>query len=111
MAIMTPKELGARVREIREARGLTQEQVAELTDLATDTVRRIELGYYGPSFSTMVKIAVGFGLTVGQLMRDEVDPAYQFATLIRALPDCHQKAALAVLGSLYIDSLQRSPET
>ena len=110
MAIVTPEDLGARVRELREGRGLTQEKVAELTGLATDTVRRIELGYYGPSFSTLVKIAVGFDLTVGQLMRDEIDPAYQFASLIRGLPERHRRVAFAVLGSLYIDSLQQPAE-
>ncbi|PRP93587.1 LuxR C-terminal-related transcriptional regulator [Enhygromyxa salina] len=46
MAIVTPEDLGARVRELREGRGLTREKVAELTGLATDTVRRIALGYY-----------------------------------------------------------------
>lgn len=106
MAIVTPADLGARVRKLRQARGLTQEQLAEKADLAADTIRRVERGRYGPAFITLVKIAVGFDLTVGQMMRDDIDRAYDFAVLLRGLPDVQQKVAFAVLGTLYIDSLR-----
>jgi transcriptional regulator with XRE-family HTH domain len=67
MADPTPKPFGAYVRHLRDARGLTQERLAERCDLATDTIRRLEHGTFSPSLRTLRKLAKGFERSVAQL--------------------------------------------
>lgn len=49
--------LGARIKEIRKLRGLTQEQLAEKVDLATRYISLIEVGRSSPSLETIENIA------------------------------------------------------
>jgi transcriptional regulator with XRE-family HTH domain len=67
MADPTPQSLGAYIRRLRKARGLTQEELAERCELATDTIRRLEHGSFSPSLRTLRKLAKGFELSVAQL--------------------------------------------
>lgn len=53
----TKELLGARIREIRKARGLTQEQLAELVDVEQKHVSRIELGKNYPTIGRLEKMA------------------------------------------------------
>ena len=54
----TNKELlGARIKELRKRKGLTQEQLAEKVDLATRYVSLIEVGRSSPSLETMENIS------------------------------------------------------
>ena len=50
---------GAHFRELRCARGLTQEQLAERADLAADTIRRLEYNNFSPTLVTLEKLARG----------------------------------------------------
>lgn len=47
------------VRRLRNARGLTQEALAERANLAADTIRRMEHGSFSPSLETLAKLVVG----------------------------------------------------
>ena len=47
------KLLGRKIKEIRESRGLTQQQLAELCDLHTTSIGMIEIGRRMPSLSTL----------------------------------------------------------
>jgi transcriptional regulator with XRE-family HTH domain len=49
--------LGARIREIRKARGLTQEQLAEMIDVEQKHVSRIESGKNYPTIDRLEKMA------------------------------------------------------
>lgn len=49
--------LGARIREIRNARGLTQEQLAEKIDVEQKQVSRIESGKNYPTIGRLEKMA------------------------------------------------------
>ncbi len=54
----TTKELlGARIKELRKRRGLTQDQLAEQVDLATRYISLIEVGRSAPSLETIDNIA------------------------------------------------------
>jgi transcriptional regulator with XRE-family HTH domain len=53
----TKELLGARIREIRKARGLTQEQLAEMVDIEQKHVSRIELGKNYPTIDRLERIA------------------------------------------------------
>jgi transcriptional regulator with XRE-family HTH domain len=49
---------GAHLRELRNKAGLTQAQLAELTDYSHDQISMIELGNRAPSFELLEALAV-----------------------------------------------------
>lgn len=51
------KLLGSRIREIRVSRGLTQDQLSELTDIGTSSISKIESGHFHPTDENLEKIA------------------------------------------------------
>lgn len=59
--------LGTAVVELRREAGLTQETLAERSDLHLTHVGGIERGVRNPSYSSLVKLANGLGVSVGVL--------------------------------------------
>jgi transcriptional regulator with XRE-family HTH domain len=104
MAVMTTQDLGARIRELRLRRHLTQAALARAAGVATDSIWRLEQGRYSPSFDTMVKIAAGLEVPVVGLLHDKYDQADELAVVIRSLPETHKQVAYAVLGTLHIQA-------
>lgn len=49
--------LGARIKELRKGRGITQDQLAERVGLATRYISMIEVGRSSPSLETVENIA------------------------------------------------------
>ena len=56
-----------RVRELRTAAGLTQQQLAEKVRVSSRTIISLEKGQYNPSLLLAYRIAVLFGVTVEKL--------------------------------------------
>lgn len=54
------KLLGQRIKEIRKAKGLTQEKLAEIIEMETGSLSAIESGRHFPSLLTLEKIANHF---------------------------------------------------
>jgi DNA-binding XRE family transcriptional regulator len=61
--------LGARVREIREARGLSQEALAELANLDRTYVSGLERGVRNPTIMSLARIATALGATLEELCK------------------------------------------
>jgi Predicted transcriptional regulator with C-terminal CBS domains len=57
-----------KLREIREARGLSQIAVSQTTGLSQSGICRIERGEYNPTLSTIQEIARALDCTVGELL-------------------------------------------
>jgi transcriptional regulator with XRE-family HTH domain len=91
------QEFGVRIKAMRERRGLTQEQLAELSGLASDTIRRAEHGEFSPSLRTLIKMATGFAVPVHALLREDFDQADDLAECIRALPEREFRIACAMV--------------
>ena len=60
---------GTNVRRQREARDLTQEVLAEKSDLHPTYISGIECGARNPSIISIARIAKGLGVTVSDLTR------------------------------------------
>tara|TARA_R110002049_G_scaffold133756_2_gene293156 strand:- start:1097 stop:1312 length:216 start_codon:yes stop_codon:yes gene_type:complete len=60
-------KFGIRLKELRLAAGLTQEEVAESTSLTIESISNMERGLYGPKFSNLEKIADAIGVEVKEL--------------------------------------------
>lgn len=51
------KLLGKRIREIRIAKKLTQEELSELTDIGASSISKIESGHFHPTDENLERIA------------------------------------------------------
>jgi transcriptional regulator with XRE-family HTH domain len=60
---------GKRVRELRLARGWTQEQLAEQAGLTPVQLSRIENGWNDPKMSTIIRLAKALKVSCGDLMK------------------------------------------
>lgn len=68
---------GAHVKRLREVRRLTQEELAERSDLAADTIRRLEHQDFSPSLRTLRKVCKGLGLSISAMFNSyelELEP-------------------------------------
>ena len=59
--------VGKKLKQIRKARGLTQEQLAELAGIHEKHISKLELGTYKPSFKTLNKVLSALDLEVDKL--------------------------------------------
>lgn len=105
MANVTKKELGTRIRLLRKRRGMTQEQLAEASDLSNDSIRRLEAGRYTPNFDSLLKLSDGLNVPAPALISEKYDAPDDLAMMIRALPEPHLKLAHAMLGTLYVQAI------
>lgn len=78
--------IGRRLRELRKARGLTQQQVAAYLNAAKSTVSQYENDINEPDLETLVKLADWFGVSVDELLGrtgyPSEKPAYAHSELI-----------------------------
>ena len=56
-----------RVKEFRQAAGLTQQQLADLVHVSSRTIISLEKGQYSPSLMLAYRIALVFHTTVEEL--------------------------------------------
>ena len=56
-----------RVKELRTAAGLTQQQLAEQVHVSSRTIISIEKGQYSPSLMLAYRLALVFGVTLEDL--------------------------------------------
>lgn len=56
-----------RIRELRNGRELTQQQLAELANVSSRTIISLEKGKYNPSVLLAYKLALIFGCTIEEV--------------------------------------------
>jgi ribosome-binding protein aMBF1 (putative translation factor) len=57
-------ELGRQVRDLREAHGLSQRELAERMHTTQSVIARLEAGGSKPSLSTLERVAKAFGASI-----------------------------------------------
>lgn len=63
------KHLGKRIRELRKARGITQEQLAEVLGIGTPNISYIENGKFAPSMENFEKLVSFFDVEPYELYK------------------------------------------
>ena len=63
---------GKKVKQLREAKGFSQEHLAELVDVQRNTISNIERGVSDPGFQLMVKIFDGIDGRIAEPLADLV---------------------------------------
>lgn len=72
-------EFGKRLREVRQLRDITQEQLAEMADISRVMVGRYETTDQLPALDTLLRLADALGVSTDYLLgrTDAPDAAYQ----------------------------------
>jgi DNA-binding XRE family transcriptional regulator len=63
------KRVGTRARELRKARGLTQDAIARVLGIAPSNYSRLESGRHAPTGDTLVKLAAALRVPLQTLVR------------------------------------------
>ena len=58
---------GKKLQQIRKAKGLTQEKLAELAGVHEKHISKLELGTYKPSFDTLNKVLTALDLKIDEV--------------------------------------------
>ena len=61
------QNFGKKLQVLRKSAGLTQEQVAQATNLTIESISNIERGIHGPTFENLEKIAAVINVEVKEL--------------------------------------------
>jgi transcriptional regulator with XRE-family HTH domain len=78
---------GARLRELRGARGWTQRDLAERADLPTNTVSRFERGELVPLWTKVVLLADALGVSLDEFAKKPKDATPRGRGRPRSKPD------------------------
>lgn len=103
-----PRKLGQRLTEARKARGVTQEEVANLLGCSRPTYIAVEKGERVPKAEEIVKLAAYFNRTVHEFVRPS-EPVADLQPHLRAVADKMKATDEQELLS-GIDELQRLAE-
>ena len=63
---MTPGPIAVKLRDLREQRGLTHKEAAELADVSHLTLMRLESGERPPYMPTVTKLARAYGVSLDE---------------------------------------------
>ncbi len=97
---INPQALGAELRQARESKGLTQQDVAEYLGIARTTLVAIEKGERRLKASELLQLAQLYGKSAGDFLRAERPTAVPFAPQFRAAyrrPEAQQPIEDAVI--------------
>ena len=102
---MDLKAIGQRIKLAREAKGLTQEQLAEIVALSASHISVIERGIKPPKLETLVKILNILKVDANFILADVLSVSNEITSSLlskklSALSETQQKKILRVLDTL-----------
>jgi Zn-dependent peptidase ImmA (M78 family)/transcriptional regulator with XRE-family HTH domain len=92
---VSPQELGRRLREAREASGMTQEQVSREIGLSRASVAQMELGNRQVTSLELDHLAFLYGRDIRQFLAETFEPQDALTVLLRANPDLTREGKVA----------------
>ena len=63
--------IGNNIRKKRDAKGISQQELADNSDVAKSTIQRIEKGEMNPSVLTLIKISTALQIEVVELLKSK----------------------------------------
>ncbi len=99
------KLLGKRIREIRIAKNLTQEDLSELTEIGASSISKIESGHFHPTDDNLEKIAKALNVEPYKLymfnhQKDTKELLQDIQTMLNKATDEEIKLAYKVLSGI-----------
>lgn len=103
--------VGDRIRRVRKGLHMTQEAIAERTDLTGQYWSLIETGRYRGSILTYLQIASALGVTLNDLFYDEaenirIQPTPEYAEMLAGLNEYEKQVLLCMIFAMK-DALMR----
>ena len=91
-------EIGQRIRKIRKAHGLSQEELAEKIGISTTHMSHIETGYTKLSLPVLVDLACALGVRTDDLIfdKDALGKTELLEEITLELQDCSNAQLLAL---------------
>jgi len=71
-------ELGSKIRQARKAKGYSQEQLAELAEIAPNYLGEVERGQKMPRMDVFVRIIKALDVSADYILRDELPSGKEF---------------------------------
>ena len=105
---MNQAAIGARIREARLKKKLTQEQLAEKADIGFYYMGEIERGVKLPSLTVFIQIVEALGVTADSLLKDELTASPEFNNELTAKMEKltpKQRAGAVSILEAYIKAL------
>ena len=100
-------EIGEKIRLYRELRGLTQDQLGELSGIYSATIRKYELGIRKPKQDQLIKISNGLAINVSVFYDFDVETVGDVAALLFLLDE---NSTVELTGERGEDCTYRSGE-
>jgi len=79
------KEIGLRIKQLRNLQGITQEELAEQLNITTNFLYRIESGNRAASLDLLVEMTVHFGVSLDYLVLGNEQPKDVLKEKVREL--------------------------
>jgi transcriptional regulator with XRE-family HTH domain len=78
---MTKEELGKNIRQLRELKGFTQQNLSDAIEISQKSLSRIESGQNSPTFELLQKICIDLKIELFQLLDFNEQTVYNSYTL------------------------------
>ena len=65
----TPKQMGRRLKKLREERDMSRAKLAKAAGISREYVRRLEAGEYDPTVGMIQKLAKALNVSVVELVK------------------------------------------
>jgi len=97
--------IGARFKEIRTKKRITQEELAEMMDINPKYLSSIERGKENPTLNTLIKLSESLGVDLGEMFsfveaEDPVKRKSQIKALLKEADEEELKLILKVLSAV-----------
>ena len=102
---MNDNRIGARIKEIRERKGFTQETFAARMGLSTTYISTIERGLKLPKLDTFIRMANVLEVSADELLVDvvnesTVEKTIDFSRILDGMPEEKREKIIAVIQIL-----------
>ncbi|MCR4645247.1 MAG: helix-turn-helix domain-containing protein [Oscillospiraceae bacterium] len=98
-------ETGERILNMRKARGLTREKLAEMADISVQFLADIEKGRKNMTVTTLRKLAGALMVTTDSIVNGTESLPTELETLCRTVPPEKQDKVAALLR-LYLEAIK-----
>ena len=108
MGILTSREIGGRMRELRKRRGLTQEQLAEIVDVTFQQIQKYENGSNRLNADKLQTIAQALSVPVSAFFDDDKGDERLLSEQERKLVDGFRSLSSSDVREFLVDRLLKS---
>ena len=103
------QRIGAQLKDLRQKRGWTQEQVAEMVGLNRSTIANIELGKRSLTLETLRRFCDAFNINISYFAiesdaDDVLDAMERIRTVFRSVSDSEREQILREIMRYYLEN-------